>query len=109
MTNLIFGVPCSKLKDKINNVDIHCTCEEEAMGIAAGCILAGKEPTVYMQNSGLCRIIDICTSLYLPYKIPYPKMILSIRNSPYHHSFVGEMTNKLLNLLKYRSVEKVIQ
>jgi len=99
--NLKFGVPCSKIKDKIEDVEINCTSEEQAMGIAAGCILAGKEPIVYGQNSGLCRMMDIITSLYKPYDIPFPKLILSVRNKPYHHKFIGEITDKLLVMLDY--------
>ena len=102
---LKFGVPCSKIKDKITDVEINCTSEEQAMGIAAGCILAGKEPEVYMQNSGLGRCIDILTSLYLPYNIPYPKLILSKRCKPYHHEFMWKMTDPLLALLDYQDVE----
>ena len=107
--NLKFGVPCSRLKGKIEDVDINCTSEEQAMAIAAGCILAGKEPTVYMQNSGLGRCIDILTSLYMPYEIPYPKLILSLRRKPYHHSFIGEKTNQLLHILNYQNVDLVEQ
>lgn len=107
--NLKFGVPCSKIKDKIQDVDINCTSESEAMALAAGCILAGKEPTVYMQNSGLCHCIDICTSLYMPYEIPYPKLILSKRVKPYHHHFIGRMTGQILTMLDYQNVELVEQ
>jgi len=106
---LKFGVPGSKLKDKIEDVDINCTSEEEAFAIAAGCILAGKEPTVYMQNSGFGRVIDILTSLYMPYEIPYPKLILSRRVRPYHHSFIGRMTGQILVMLDYQNVELVEQ
>jgi len=98
---LKFGVPCSKIKDKIEDVDINCTSEEQAMGIAVGCILAGKEPTVYMQNSGLARCVDIITSLYEPYEIPLPKLILSIRHQPRHHEFMGFITDELLELIDY--------
>jgi len=99
--NLKFGVPCSKIKDKIQDVDIYCTSEEEAMGVAAGCILAGEQPTVYMQNSGLSRCIDICLSLYHPYEIPYPKLILSIRHKPNHHHYVGAITKEMLEMLEW--------
>jgi len=102
---LKFGVPCSHLKDKIKDVEINCTSEEQAMGIAAGCILAGKKPIVYMQNSGLARCLDIITSLYVPYDILYPKMILSIRHKPFHHSYIGFMTRDLLDMLEYTNVE----
>lgn len=101
MVNLKFGIPDSQLKDKITDVDINCTDEIQAMAISVGCILAGKEPLVYMQNSGLGRIGDIVTSLYHPYKIPLPKMILSIRHLPFHHYYMGEITYQLLNLYQY--------
>jgi len=106
---LKFGVPCSKIKDRINDVDIHCSSESEAMAIAAGCILAGKEPEVYMQNSGLGHIVDICTSLYMPYEIPYPRLLLSRRVKPHHHSFMGKITEDILKLLQYRNIELVNQ
>lgn len=100
------GIPCSQLKDKIKDVEIFCTSEEEAMALAAGTWLAtGKRATVYMQNSGLCRSIDIILSLYKPYGIPLPKLILSIRHRPYHHHFVGKITRKLLKMLGYKDVE----
>ncbi len=108
---LKFGLPCSKIKDKIEDVEINCTSEEQAFGVAAGCILAGKKPVVYCQNSGLARSIDILTSLYLPYNIPYPHLILSVRHKPYHHSFIGEITKELLDLVyyNYNKVEMVEQ
>jgi len=102
---LKFGVPCSGIKDKIKDVDINCTSEEQAMGIAAGCILAGKDPIVYMQNSGFARCIDIITSLYIPYEIPYPKMLLSLRHQPAHHSFIGYNTKYLLEMVGYKNME----
>jgi sulfopyruvate decarboxylase TPP-binding subunit len=107
--NLKFGVPCSRIKDKIKDVDVFCTSESEAMGISAGCILAGKEPIVYMQNSGLGAIIDICTSLFNPYKIPYPHMILSVRHHPAHHSEIGYLTYDILDMLSYEDVETIEQ
>lgn len=109
MTKLKFGVPCSYLKDKIKDVEVHCTNESEAMAIAAGSILAGKTPIVYMQNSGLGNIVDIVSSLYKPYAIPLPKLILSVRISPLHHEFMGKITNDLLKMLEYTNVEMVHQ
>lgn len=106
---LKFGVPCSKIKDAIKDVDLPCTSEEQAFAIAAGCILAGKEPMVYIQNSGLGRSIDILTSLYLPYNIPYPNLLLSKRTNPEHHRYIGNMTADLLRMLNYQNVEMVEQ
>lgn len=106
-----FGVPCSKIKDQIKDVDINCTSEEQAMALAAGAALAGEEAIVYMQNSGLGRCIDIITSLYHPYEIEFPKLILSVRHKPYHHKFIGNITNELLELLDYPKdkVSKIVQ
>jgi sulfopyruvate decarboxylase TPP-binding subunit len=105
MSKLKFGVPCSKIKDCIEDVEVNCSTEEEAMSIAAGVWLAGKEPNVYMQNSGLCRVLDHVLSLYHPYEIPLPKLILSIRHKPYHHKFCGEVTRDVLDLLNWKNVE----
>lgn len=102
-----YGVPCSRIKDKIGDVQVNCTSEEEAMALAAGAWFAGKEASVYMQNSGLCKCIDIVLSLYKPYGIPLPDMLLSIRREPHHHSFVGQITRKLLELMEYDNVEIV--
>ena len=104
-----FGIPCSQLKDKIIDVEINCTSEEEAMALAAGAWFAGKTPSVYMQNSGLCRCIDIILSLYKPYTIQLPRMILSFRRKPNHHFFVSEITETLLHLLEYTNVEMINQ
>jgi len=103
--NLKFGVPCSKIKNKIKDVDINCTSEEQAFAIAAGCILSGEKPTVYCQNSGFARSLDVLTSLYMPYELEYPQLILSIRHKPKHHWYIGEMTEMLLAMLDYQDVE----
>ena len=104
-----FGVPCSKIKDRIKDVDIHCTNESEAMALACGAILAGKKPTVYMQNSGFSHCIDIITSLYKPYGIELPKLILSNRCHPEHHKYIHNITKKLLEMLEYENVEVIEQ
>lgn len=109
MTKLKFGVPCSKLKTFTEDVEINCTSEAEAMALACGAWFAGKKPVVYMQNSGLGHIVDIVTSLYKPYEIPLPKMVLSIRHKPYHHQFMGSISSKLLKLMEYDDVEVIEQ
>ena len=103
------GVPCSKIKSRIKSDTLNCSSEEQAMGIAAGMYLGGKKAKVYMQNSGFCRCLDIITSLYKPYEIPFPKLLLSLRHKPYHHSFIGDMTYELLQRLGYTNVEVVEQ
>ena len=104
-----YGVPCSHLKDRVEDVDVNCTSEEEAMAVAAGAYLAGVESTVYMQNSGLGAIVDIVTSLYKCYGIPLPKLLLSIRRKPKHHEFMGKITRTLLKLMEYDGDVEIIE
>ena len=107
--NLKFGVPCSRLKDKITDVNINCTSEEEALGICAGCILCGEKPIFYTQNSGFLKCLDIILSLYKPYNIPLPQIILSLRKFPYHHYFVGKLTKKFLELIDYDGEIEIVE
>ena len=106
---LKFGIPCSKIKNRLKDVEVNCTSEEQALAIAAGCHLAGEEAEVYMQNSGLCRCVDVALSLYKPYEIPLPKLLLSLRHKPYHHSFCGKVTKRLLTMMGWKNVEIVEQ
>ena len=106
---LKFGIPCSQLKDKIKDVEIQVTSEIEAMGLAAGCILAGEKCEVYMQNSGLLAIGDVVCSLYHPYEIPLPKLLLSIRHSPFHHSIAGKITRSFLDLINYDGEIEIVE
>ena len=101
----IFGVPYSGLGEQVGDVEVNCTSEEEAMALAAGTWLAGKEAVVYMQNSGLCRCLDIILSLYKPYNISLPKLILNIRHQPHHHHFVGKVTSRLLEIMDWRDMK----
>jgi len=103
--NLKFGIPDTQLKDRIKDVDINCTSEEEALGICAGCILCGEEPIFYTQNSGFLRCLDIITSLFIPYDIPFPHTLLSIRHQPKHHEACGKITKKIIDLLGYYRIE----
>ena len=103
------GVPCSRLKELIEDATFPCTSEGEAMAVAFGAWLTGAEPTVYMQNSGLGNIVDIVTSLYHPYEVPLPTLLLSIRCKPYHHKPMYDITEALLSLLNYENVHRIIQ
>lgn len=106
--NFIVGIPCSRLKDytdKIKNY-IPCTREDEAMALAVGAYLVGKKPLVFLQNSGLGDIIDIITSLLKPYGIQID-LLISVRNKPEHHAFMGKITKKLLQLLEYKNYKLI--
>ncbi len=107
--NFIAGIPCSKLKyftDRIKKY-IPCTREDEAMALAVGAYLAGKKPLVFLQNSGLGNIVDVITSLLKPYGIKID-LLISVRNKPEHHAFMGKITKKLLKLLEYRNYKLVM-
>lgn len=108
--DFIVGIPCSRLKDfaeKIENY-IPCTKEDEAVALAAGAYLAGKKPLVFLQNSGLGNIVDITTSLLKPYGIRVD-LLISLRNKPEHHAFMGKITKRLLKLLEYKNYKLVEQ
>jgi len=104
-----FGVPCSKLKGMLDGSEVPCTSETEAMAMAAGAWFAGKPSIVYLQNSGLGNIVDPVMSLYKPYQIPLPTLIVSNRCSPYHHSYMYDITRKLLDLIGYENYAEVDQ
>ena len=112
--DFIVGVPCSKLKDIIDvactmeHEYIPCTKEDEAVAMAVGAYLVGKNPLVFMQNSGLGNIIDIITSLLKPYGIEID-LLISKRTSPEHHEFMGKITEELLELLEYKTYNIVEQ
>jgi sulfopyruvate decarboxylase subunit alpha len=81
---------------------IPATREDEAMGIATGSYLAGKQPVVMMQNSGLGSSINPLASLDILYRIP---MLLLISWRGYQgkdapeHLIMGESMLKLLDAL----------
>ncbi|MBN2406651.1 MAG: hypothetical protein JXJ19_03040 [Elusimicrobia bacterium] len=108
--DLIAGVPCSKLKDFIADIKdyIPCTREDEAAALAAGAYLAGKEPLVFLQNSGLGNMVDIITSLYKPYGIEVD-LLISVRHKPEHHALMGSITRKLMELMEYEKYELIEQ
>ena len=108
--DFVAGIPCSRLKDFIDKIEnyIPCTREDEAMALAVGAYLVGKKPLVFLQNSGLGNMVDIITSLLNPYGIEID-LLISIRNKPEHHAFMGKVTKKLLKLLEYKKYKLLIQ
>ncbi|MBU1078072.1 MAG: hypothetical protein KKH98_12315 [Spirochaetes bacterium] len=108
--DFVVGVPCSKLKDIIDKIDLYipCTREDEAVALAVGAYFAGKKPLVFLQNSGLGNTVDIITSLLKPYGIEID-LIISVRDTPAHHAFMGKITEKLLDLLEYKNYRLIKQ
>ena len=101
------GVPCSFLTPIINRVIsdretayIGAASEGEAVAIASGAWLAGKETVVMCQNSGLGNTINPLTSLNYPFQIP-TLMFVTWRGQPGlgdepQHELMGEITDVLI-------------
>ena len=71
------GVPCSFLTPIINRVIgdsrldyVGAASEGEAVAIASGAWLAGRNTVVMFQNSGLGNAVNPLTSLNEPFRIP---------------------------------------
>lgn len=105
------GVPCSFLTPIINRVIsdqetayVGATSEGEAVAIASGAWLAGKETVVMCQNSGLGNTINPLTSLNYPFRIP-TLMFVTWRGQPGlsdepQHELMGEITDLLIRDIK---------
>ncbi len=101
------GVPCSFLTPIINRAISDCetayvgaTSEGEAVAIASGAWLAGRETVVMCQNSGLGNTINPLTSLNHPFRIP-TLMFVTWRGQPGlsdepQHELMGEITDVLI-------------
>ncbi len=103
------GVPCGvlrhiivQLKDGEKILHVPANRESEAIGIAAGALLGGKHPMVYMQNSGLFAASNDIASLLLPYRLPV-FFIVSFRGcegeDAVQHLVTGGGTECLLHIL----------
>jgi len=107
------GVPCSFLDPFINRAMGHpdldyvtAASEGEAVAIASGAWLAGRETVVMFQNSGLGNAVNPLTSLNYPFRIP-TLLITTWRAGPGlkdepQHELMGEITPELLDLMKIR-------
>ena len=98
------GVPCSLLSGLISSLEessgyLPSVREDAAVGLCAGAFMAGKQPVLLMQNSGLGYSLNAFTSLNLIYKLPV-LVIMSWRgyggkDAP-EHIIMGEVNEKLL-------------
>jgi phosphonopyruvate decarboxylase len=105
------GVPCSFLTPLINGVLSNATIdyvgaasEGEAVAIAAGAWLAGRNTVVMCQNSGLGNTVNPLTSLNAPFRIP-TLLITSWRGQPSipdepQHEVMGRITQNLLSVIE---------
>src|ERR1700761_2744662 len=104
------GVPCSLLTPLINGVlsrrglaYVGAASEGEAVAIAAGAWLAGRETAVMCQNSGLGNAVNPLTSLNAPFRIP-TLLVTTWRGRPGEpdepqHEVMGQITHDLLSLM----------
>jgi phosphonopyruvate decarboxylase len=75
--NFFTGVPCSLFEGVTRVLDanprygyVSAVREDSAMGIAAGAYFGGRQPVVFMQNSGLGVSTNALVSLNQIYDIP---------------------------------------
>ena len=105
------GVPCSYLTPLINRVIgdpanryVGAASEGEAVGIAAGAWLAGRQTVVMCQNSGLGNAVNPLTSLNALFQIP-TLLVVTWRGQPGladepQHELMGQITPALLDTLR---------
>ena len=105
------GVPCSFLTPIINRVIsddgldyVAAASEGEAVAIASGAWLAGKETVVMCQNSGLGNAVNPLTSLNHPFRIP-TLLIVTWRGGPGiedepQHLLMGPITPSVLDVIQ---------
>jgi phosphonopyruvate decarboxylase len=104
------GVPCSFLTPLIDTVRgsarvdyVGAASEGEAVAIAAGAWLAGRQTVVLCQNSGLGNAVNPLTSLNAPFRIP-TVLVVTWRGQPGipdepQHKLMGEITQRLLSVI----------
>lgn len=102
------GVPCSLVKSVIAFLEerggyIPETREDAAVGLAAGAAMAGKQPVVIMQNSGLGVCLNALASLSLLYHLPCLLLITwrgyQGKDAP-EHLLMGEIAPTVLGTVR---------
>lgn len=106
------GVPCSLLAGLFSALErggrnaaieyVAAPREDTAVGMAVGARLAGANPVVLMQNSGLGYSLNVLTSLTLIYDI-HPLIIMSWRGhdgtDAVEHDIIGREITNLLDVV----------
>ena len=112
----ITGVPDSAFKvliaelerSEMNRRYVLATREDNAVALAVGAYLAGEQPLVFMESSGIGNAIDALTSLATVYGIP---LVLFIAWAGYkgrdvpHHNAIGVPLLPLLTALDIATYE----
>jgi len=108
------GVPCTTLRPLLAKVlnsthgFIATPNEGDAIGIAAGAYLTGRNPVVVSQNSGIGNMMDALTSLMYTFRLPV-LLIVSWRGKPGQsdepqHELMGQITCQSLDLLGVKHI-----
>jgi sulfopyruvate decarboxylase subunit alpha len=118
--NFFTGVPCSLFEGVTRILDrearygyVSAVREDSALGLAAGAYLGGRQPVVFMQNSGLGVSVNAIVSLNQIYDIP-ALLVVSWRGHPRRpegpegrgdedapeHLIMGAVMEDFLSLLK---------
>lgn len=103
------GVPCSLISGLIAVLDESPdtayypeTREDAAVGLACGAMMAGKQPVVLMQNSGLGVCINALASMTLMYRTPCLLLItwrgFDGKDAP-EHIIMGQVSGQLLETI----------
>jgi phosphonopyruvate decarboxylase len=107
------GVPCSLFEGVTRILDaeprygyISAVREDSAIGIAAGAYFGGRQPVVFMQNSGLGVSVNALVSLNQIYDLP-ALLVVSWRgeagaDAP-EHLVMGDIMMPMLDLLRIPS------
>lgn len=106
--NFFVGVPCSLLTGvtsllEANDQYVTAASEAEAVAIAAGAHLSGRNPVIFAQNSGLGNMVNGLTSLVATFGLS-ALLVISVRGHPGfedepQHRQMGAITSDLLDLL----------
>ena len=103
------GVPCSLIEELIRTLEsgehmpyVPAVREDVAVGLAAGAWLAGRQPVVLMQNSGLGTSMNALASCSLMYGLPALLVVTwrgyQGKDAP-EHILTGAITERHLTLL----------
>ncbi len=103
-----YSTPCGILSRLLNALEsgpglLTVPREDNAVGMAAGAVLAGRNPVVLMQNSGLGQSINAIASLVTPYRLAM-LFVISLRgvhpDPTQENQLMGRLTGPMLDGLE---------
>ena len=110
------GVPCSYFGPLLTELESRrkviyqvASVEAEAIGMAAGAVLGGRNALVMLQNSGLGNCVNPISSLLAPFNIPLVMLVShrgldAVDKKAPQHDMMGRVTYDLLRLLEVPSL-----